>query len=301
MAEVTRKRTGELVSKLFDILKEYPDGLRAREALEKLSHSITLTEYEAGMYESSGTRRFDKIVRFATVDCVKAGWLVKHKGIWTLTEEGIAAHQKIKDPEAFYREAVRLYYQWKAAEKGVSPVSIDNQTENDIDVEDSSTITFEQAEEQALTEVERHLKNMNPYDFQELVADLLRGMGYFVSWVSPPGKDGGIDIIAHPDPLGTQSPRIKAQVKRYSDARIARPEIQSFISTIGDDDAGIFVCTSGFTKDSEEFARSQERRKIMLIDLQRFFDLWVQYYQKLDDTARRRFPITPIYFLTPEA
>ena len=30
----------------------------------------------------------------------------------------------------------------------------------------------------------------------------------------PPGKDGGLDIIAHPDPLGTRSPRIKVEVKR---------------------------------------------------------------------------------------
>ena len=69
------------------------------------------------------------------------------------------------------------------------------------------------------------MKSINPYDFQELVADLLRGMGYFVSWVSPVGKDGGVDIIAHPDPLGTQPPRLKVQVKRHSESRIDRPTV----------------------------------------------------------------------------
>ena len=141
---------------------------------------------------------------------------------------------------------------------------------------------------------------MNPYDFQELVADLLRGMGYFVSWVSPVGKDGGVDIIAHPDPLGTQSPRLKVQVKRYAETRIDRPTVQSFISTINNTDAGLFVSTSGFTKDAEDYARNQESRKIMLIDAERFFELWVQFHAKLEDAARRRLPITPIYFLTPE-
>jgi restriction system protein len=54
---------------------------------------------------------------------------------------------------------------------------------------------------------------MPPYDTQDLVAGLLKALGYHIEWVSPPGKDGGIDIIAHIDPLGTRPPRIKVQVK----------------------------------------------------------------------------------------
>ena len=79
MAEVTRKRTGQLLQKLFEILIANPDGLQAGEALAKLRSAIELTEYEKGTYESGGTR-FVKIVRFATVDCVKAGWLFEAQG-----------------------------------------------------------------------------------------------------------------------------------------------------------------------------------------------------------------------------
>ena len=43
---------------------------------------------------------------------------------------------------------------------------------------------------------------MPPYQFQDLVAALLRAMGYHVAWVAPPGKDGGTDIVAYTDPLG---------------------------------------------------------------------------------------------------
>ena len=78
MAEITRQRTGELLRKLFEILKQAPDGLPAMEALTALESAVTLTTYEAGDYPSGG-RRFEKIVRFATVDCVKAGWLQKNK------------------------------------------------------------------------------------------------------------------------------------------------------------------------------------------------------------------------------
>jgi hypothetical protein len=39
-------------------------------------------------------------------------------------------------------------------------------------------------------EIEEHLEQMNPYDFQDLVAGLLRALGYHVAWVSPPGLSG---------------------------------------------------------------------------------------------------------------
>src|SRR5437660_7720982 len=89
MAEVTRRRTGDLLRTLFGILMARPEGMLAREALAELRQRVSLTEYEKGTYESGGLR-FDNIIRFATVDTVKAGWLLKHKGRWQVTEEGRA-------------------------------------------------------------------------------------------------------------------------------------------------------------------------------------------------------------------
>ena len=39
----------------------------------------------------------------------------------------------------------------------------------------------------------------NPYEFQDLVAALLRAMGYYTPFIAPKGKDGGVDIIAYRD------------------------------------------------------------------------------------------------------
>jgi restriction system protein len=125
-------------------------------------------------------------------------------------------------------------------------------------------------------------------------------MGYHVHWVAPPGKDFGIDIIAAPDPLGTRGPRIKVQVKRQQDpARV--DVIRSFLAVLSDDDVGIFVSTGGFTRDAADEARTQERRRLTLLDLEDLFDLWVEHYSKLSDDARRRLPLKPIYFLAPSA
>lgn len=300
MAEITRRRTGELLRKLFELLIAAPDGMPAQQALKALASNVELSAYESGIYESTGDRRFEKIVRFATVDCVKAGWLLKHKGTWTLTPAGVAAYQTYGDPEHFYKEAVKLYNAWRASQQGTGaqPPAESSFPEPD-DGEKEARITFEQAEEQAWAEIEQFLRTMNPYDFQDLVADLLTAMGYYVSWVSPPGKDGGVDILAHNDPLGTRPPRIKVQVKRISQ-KVTTEGLRAFVSLIGNDDVGLFVSTGGFTKDAEDFTRMQESRKVTLINVEKLVDLWIGHYGKLGDAARRRLPLTPIYFLTPQ-
>jgi len=297
MAEITQRRTGELIRQLFALLLPHPAGLPAREALAQLADAVELTEYEQGAYESGG-RRFEKIVRFATVNCVKAGWLQKAKGSWSVTEAGRVAYERLTDPEAFFRQAIKLFRQWKASQpdaesKGPEEAFDDSGAK-------AASVTFEEAEEQAWSEIARYLGGMQPYDFQDLVAELLRAMGYYVSWVAPPGKDGGIDIVAWSDPLGTRTPRIKVQVKRQAQA-VNVEGLRSFMALLGDDDAGLFVSIGGFTKDASEEARTQEKRKVTLIALDTLFDLWVHHYAKLSDDARRRLPLRPIYFLAPES
>jgi restriction system protein len=302
MAEITRRRTGEFLRELFKILMATADGMRASEALQILASRFTLTPYEADNYES-GSRRFEKIVRFATVDCVKAGWLVKDKGIWSITDEGRAAHADLTDPEAFYKRACKLYAEWKAAQpdaetSSATGASVAASVEDVENTAKAVSVTFEESEEQAWAEISQYMRAMNPYDFQDLVADLLRAMSYHVTWVSPPGKDGGLDILAWPDALGTRLPRIKVQVKRQQQS-VSVDGLRSFMALLGDDDVGLFVCTGGFTKDAETEARTQEKRRVTLIGLEKLFDLWDEHYDKLTDQARRRLPLRSIRFLAP--
>jgi restriction system protein len=297
MTDTSRRRTGELLRRLFEVLSGNADGMAARDAIQAVIDSVELTPYELGQYES-GSQRIDTIIRFATVDCVKAGWMIKQKGRWSLTDEGKAAYKKFTDPEAFYKRAVKLYHDWKDAQLPGGPQTEDSAPEDDGPIKEVS-ITFEKAEEQAWAEIEQYMRGMNPYDFQELVASLLRAMGYHVPWVAPPGKDGGIDILAYTDALGTRAPRIKVQVKRMKE-NVNVDGLRSFMALLGDDDVGLFVTTGGFTKDAEDEARVQGKRKITLVNLERLFDLWTTHYPKLEDTARRRLPLLPIYFLAPQ-
>jgi restriction system protein len=209
-----------------------------------------------------------------------------------LTDEGRAAYAEFADPEVFQREADRLYRAWKKGQPGAE------QTEEEA-AGDVASASFEEAEEAALADIRSYLTRMPPYEFQNLVAALLKAMGYHVLWVAPPGPDRGIDLVAHNDPLGTSSPRIKVQVKRQADTKIGREGISSFIGTLGSHDVGIYVSAGGFTSEAEREARSQEQRRLTLIDLGRLIELWIEYSPKLDDVDRQLLPLKPIHFLAP--
>lgn len=132
------------------------------------------------------------------------------------------------------------------------------------------------------------------------MASLLRAMGYHVAWVAPPGKDGGTDIIAYNDPLGTRPPRIKVQVKRNANsARIDVMGLRSFMAVLGEGDVGLFVALSGFTRDADYEAR-QSHRRITLIDAPKLLELWTSHYAQLDDSARSRLPLRPVWFLASD-
>ena len=140
---------------------------------------------------------------------------------------------------------------------------------------------------------------MPPFEFQELFAGLLRALGYHVLWVAPPGRDRGIDLVAHTDPLGMTSPRIKVQVKRQVETKITVEGLRAFMAVLGEQDVGIFVSAGGFTSDAEREARSQEKRLLTLIDLDRLIELWIEHFAALADSDRRLLPLRPIHFLAP--
>src|SRR5262245_60342596 len=107
-----------MVRQVFEVLLPHPEGLPAKEVLAAVAGSLKLTEFEESRYPSNPViRRFEKIVRFSTIAPVKAGWLLKRKGRWSLTQEGRQAFEKHRFPEEFFLESVRLHRQW-AGEAG---------------------------------------------------------------------------------------------------------------------------------------------------------------------------------------
>ncbi len=300
MAEVTVFRAGEMLRALFRILADAPEGVPASEALSKLERVLTLTPFEAADYpKRPGTRRFEKLVRFHSINAVKAGWMQKSDGLWTVTPQGLAALATYGDPADFMREAIRLYREWlkvKPAKDTAEP-----KVETVEDEQPDPVAALEDAEDAARSQIQTYLGDMPAYPFQDLVAALLRAMGYDVLWVAPPGPDGGFDVVAQTDPLGARGPRIKAQVKQRADSKVTPADLRSFMAVLGDQDVGIFISTGGFTKEADAEARRQEKRRVTLINLSRLLELWVQHYAALTEVDRQLLPLKPVYFLAPRS
>lgn len=296
MAEASARRQGELVRGLFAILKTSPEGMPAKEALARLAVAVPPTPWEAADWpRSPGIRRFEKMVRFYTIDSVKAGWLVKDAGRWTVTEAGLEALAGFVDPEVFAREGAKLYRAWRRAQPKRAEEPIEPEA-----VEADAEVGVEEAREVAWEEVQSYLHGMPPYDFQELVAGLLKAMGYHVAWVAPPGVDAGVDILAFTDPLGASGPRIKVQVKRL-ESKVTADALRSFMAVLGEQDVGIYVAAGGFTSGAETEVRRQEKRKLTLIDLLKLYELWIQHQDRVPEPYRQLLPLTPVFYLDRRA
>lgn len=294
MPNTSIKRSGELISKVAEILYDKPGGMRPIDIFIEIKDSMQLTEYELGFYPSSpDSPRFTYIIRFASIDMVKAGWLIKDQGIWFLTEAGKSAKNAFPDPEQFFKEAKRLFRVWAGNR-------VQNIEEDETEEQLSISGTFEQAQEKAWIQIREYLSTLSGYDFQDIVAYLLNAMEYHVAWEAPRGQDQGIDIIAYNDPLGTKPPRIKVQVKHRLDTKISAPELQQFFAVLSDDEVGLYVSSGGFTSDALILARTHLTRKITIIDLNKFLNLWIKHYSDLSYEARQKLPLKPIYYLAPE-
>lgn len=303
VAEITARRQGEMVQTVFRVLEKEPDGLQAKEAIDRVGKQMELTEFETSTFpRNPDIVRFPKILRFATINSVKAGWLRKKGGIWYLTDEGKAALHAFPDPEDLFRESRRLYKQWKASQPDDDEAPIDVvEAEGDEQDEDLiAATTLEEAEESARQAILAYLGSMSPYAFQDLVAKLLEAMGHHVVWIAPKGKDGGLDLIAQSDPLGTSGPRIKGQVKRRLDNKTSEEELRSFLSLVEPSDVGVYISLGGFTSDAAAAARRTPRR-LTLLDGDALLDLWVEHYGNLEEPGRQLLPIRPVHFLDLDA
>lgn len=295
MAENERLvRRAVLIRNLFDLLLESDEsnGMSASSALSRLAERVSpLTPYEAADYPSHpGRRRFESEVRFATIPVVKAGWLYKEKGRWQVTADGLTALKKYPDPVAFRTEAKHLYAEWKADQ----PILQIRPEEEEKKAEVLGSL--EEAQDAAVETIRGYLQQMGPYDFQKLVAALLRSTGHHVLWVAPPGPDKGIDILASTDALGVERPRLKVQVKRHADA-VRVQDVRAFQAVLGEHDVGIFVNTGGFTAEAASEARTHAQHPVTVLDSDDIVQLWIEHQDSLEPEARELLPLQPVYFL----
>jgi len=295
----SKARASLLIKAALEALNEAGGSLTLRELKKVVATRVALTDRDLERYEKTGYVRWESILHFYSIGAVKAGFIRKAAGRWHLTDEG---REAIKlSPDELIAEGDRRYRTWRAEQHDKTtfasdPTPADSEAEV---IETERSFVLEKAEGEARGEIEDFVTELGPYEFQELVAALLRGMGYTTPFVAAPGPDGGTDIIAYPDPLGARTPHVRVQVKHRSSQKATREEIAALRGIIRQDrEIGLFVSTGGFTAQSVAEARNGAVH-IQLMDLESFLDSWLATYEKLDEEDRALLRLRQVHFLAP--
>ncbi len=114
------------------------------------------------------------------------------------------------------------------------------------DVEDETApLDVEQAaQDEIVKQIDRRFKG---HDFARLAEGILKAQGYF-TFRSPPGPDGGVDILAGSGKMGFDSPRVCVQVKgrnQPSDIDVYQ-RLKGTMQDVGAEQ-GLLISWGGFT------------------------------------------------------
>lgn len=164
-----------------------------------------------------------------------------------------------------------------------------DETEDDAADDDARAATYDNGIEL----IKDRVNQVGWEDMERLVAGLLKAMGYCAR-VTPKGPDGGRDVVASPDALGLESPRIVAEVKHRKGA-MGAPAVRSFIGGLRAGDRGLYVSTGGFTKEAR-YEADRATIPIRLLDLDSFVRHYVEVYDKADEETRSILPLTRIWW-----
>ena len=279
---------------LYAVMKEMSrrgGSMPAKELYPFVNENVELTDWEKEPAGKMQYIRWTNSFQFYSIDYQKAGFIVKKSGNWYLTPEGEAALKKT--PEEVMIIANDAYHAWKKArdiEDNPDEEPTDNTAESD------NSMKLEQLESDAREGIKAFIASKDPYEFQDMVAALLRAMEYHTPFIAPKGKDGGIDIIAYLDPLGAKTPRIKVQVKHKPETAIGASEVRALSGVLKAGDIALFVTSGTYSADARNAASGNDKF-IRLIDGNDFIEMWQEYYDKMSDDDKNMLPLKRISFL----
>lgn len=260
---------------------------RIKELIEVLATQFNLSEEERTQLLPSGQSFiFNNRVGWARTYLKKAGLLSSPKeGMMQITERGLEVlSRKPKVIDNNLLKQFPEFLQFQNIKKGddeqsiVKVEQIVNERQTPQEIIDAAYQNIRQSLAQELLE---KIKSLSPAFFERLVVDLLVKMGYGGS-IKDAGKatkltnDEGIDGIIKEDKLGLDF--IYIQAKRWTDAAVGRPDVQSFVGALDGKKAnkGIFITTSVFAKSATEYVNSISK-KVILIDGQQLAEYMIDY------------------------
>ena len=283
---------------LYAIMKKMQENggsISSSEIKPYIESTVDLTEWEKAPAGKLQNVRWISNYQFYSIDYTKAGYIRKNKGFWYITEEGIEA-LKFGSDEVM-RRAAAAYKKWAEENKVATTKEDEKSIEKTIEEkEDIESARLFELEGEAYEGIRNFLHKKDAYQFQDIVAALLRVMGYYTPFVASKGKDGGIDIVAYLDPLGAKTPRIKVQVKHKPEYPVGAPDVRSLAGVLKNGDIGLFVTSGTFSADAKKDANSS-KDYIRIIDGKEFIEMWQEYYPKMSDEDKKLLPLKNISFI----
>ena len=120
--------------------------------------------------------------------------------------------------------------------------------------------TAAQTQESIEDYVIKRLNGIKDDEFEQFVAGLLRGMGYYAR-VTRRSGDGGVDVIAHKDELGFEGV-IKVQCKRTV-ASIGGPLVNQLLGVTEQGEKALFVTLGDYTSDAVRIQRGKSHLRLI--------------------------------------
>lgn len=182
---------------------------------------------------------------------------------------------------------------------GTTPTTRERSSAPDT-ASDESADTMVDLDQIARDQIERRIASVfTGHDLTELVAAILQAQGMKVQ-VSPPGADGGVDLVAGSGPLGLESPRIVAQVKSGT-ITAQHPDLQGLIGAVQDTkaDYGLLVSWNGFTPPVRKRLNELYFR-VRFWGRQELVDNLFAVYEDLPEAIRAELPLRRTWTLVPD-
>ena len=155
-------------------------------------------------------------------------------------------------------------------------------------------------EEYAKDQIVKHMGiKFKGHNLARLVDAILQAQGY-VTKQSPPGPDGGVDILAVAGPLGFDKPRVCVQVKSSSstvDVNVFR-ELRGVMAKVGAEQ-GLLVSWGGFNNKAMQEARDAFF-SIRIWDQGALLEEIFKYYERFDDELKAELPLKRMWGLVVE-
>ncbi len=137
------------------------------------------------------------------------------------------------------------------------------------------------------------------HDLARLVDAVLQADGW-VTRVSPPGPDGGVDILAGRGSLGLDEPRLCVQVKSQNSPvdvtvlRTLQGSMQTFAAR-----QGLLVCWGGYKKPVQQEAR-QSHFSVRLWESRDLVEAIYRTYDTLPAEIQAELPLKQVWMLVPK-